>query len=241
MSISDPLRAAAAQLRERRRLMPGGTIAIAEILKTPSFRDTVDQKARRELHTAIMAVLMDYCNTYNVVRNMTAQQLATYAVHVLNHYSDLRLEDVFLVFQKAKAGEYGELFDRIDQGVLDGYFRAYLIERNAEKDRHLQSLKDAAYAERLQSGEIRDRSTELRQIAEGILDRSTKAQREKSAAAREASFDRLRESEAFKGTPMEYAMRNLRSADRQTILNADSKAAEAVNFNDSQENDSLPQ
>lgn len=92
-----------------------------------------------DIAKVIAALLTDYCNSYNVVRNMSAQQIVDWAIEEVENLEHYTLEDYVVFFQQAKSGKFGQPFDRIDRGTVDSMFEQYHNERTAA----LRELIDA--------------------------------------------------------------------------------------------------
>lgn len=70
--------------------------------------------------------MVDYVN---VGKKMGEQQILETAMLILDEYWMLTLADINLVFQRAKKGHYGELYDRLDGIVILSWFKKYFDER----------------------------------------------------------------------------------------------------------------
>jgi hypothetical protein len=62
---------------------------------------------------------------FNVGKNMNATQIADTIMLILENYPRLRPEDIELCFKKAKSGQYGQLYDRLDGQVILGWIYKY--------------------------------------------------------------------------------------------------------------------
>jgi len=88
----------------------------------------------------VTKMLDKFCNSFNVVRNMTIEQKADYSFVLIdsNMHGALptcpsyRLEDLAVFFEKAKTGVYGVPFDHLDCSVIEGMLDKYHQERVKE-------------------------------------------------------------------------------------------------------------
>jgi hypothetical protein len=62
-------------------------------------------------------------------KKMGESQIEETAMLILDEYYMLTLADINLVFQRAKKGHYGELYDRLDGAIILSWFRKYFDER----------------------------------------------------------------------------------------------------------------
>lgn len=81
-------------------------------------------------------------NTINVTMNMNAMQIAMCANAICESKWTLRLDDIQLCLERGVMGQYGELFNRMDQMVVFEWFRKYEIERSQE----IAKKRDANHA-----------------------------------------------------------------------------------------------
>lgn len=67
-------------------------------------------------------------STWNVQQNITAEQAITAASQILD-YQHLTIEDIICFIKKAKLGELGQVYNRIDSGVIMEWLTVYEVER----------------------------------------------------------------------------------------------------------------
>lgn len=65
----------------------------------------------------------------NLGKNMNPDQMNETACMIMDEYSFLTLADINLVFKRAKMGEYGNLYDRLDGSIIMGWFKTYFTNR----------------------------------------------------------------------------------------------------------------
>ncbi len=71
---------------------------------------------------------------FEVGKRMGENQILETAMLVMQDYYMLTLADINLVFTRAKKGEYGQLYDRLDGAVILSWFRKYFEERCQEAE-----------------------------------------------------------------------------------------------------------
>jgi hypothetical protein len=90
-------------------------------------------------------LIADLCGAYNVVRNMSSDQILDYAVEQVEDCPHYHFEDYVIFFDRAKRGFFGQPFDRIDRGILDDWFEQYHEVRKkamwAVQDEHKTGVK----------------------------------------------------------------------------------------------------
>ena len=84
----------------------------------------------------VALMLANFCGSFNVSKNMTANQITDYAITLVeeNQYGtednpSLRIEDFALFFECAKRGIYGKPFDYIDATLIQEWLFSFKVER----------------------------------------------------------------------------------------------------------------
>jgi hypothetical protein len=109
----------------------GITINNAVAPETRSFNQLIhkDGVDRISLLMTIATYIKINCSvTWNIERNLTPEQCVTVASQILD-LQHLTFEDVICMMKKAKKGEYGTIYNRIDAGVVMEWVYAYEQER----------------------------------------------------------------------------------------------------------------
>jgi hypothetical protein len=73
----------------------------------------------------VVSILLDLVDFFSVGKSMGVVQIQQTADLILQEFFHLKPEDLKLVFNRAKAGFYGTLFDRIDGQVILSWLREY--------------------------------------------------------------------------------------------------------------------
>lgn len=95
--------------------------------------------------------LRDYLN---IGKNITADQTQDTARLLVAEYSHLTMEHFAIVFQRAKLGQWGQVYDRLDGVVIAGWLQRYTEElRQAVADRQ-ENQHLALKVTRVGSGEV---------------------------------------------------------------------------------------
>jgi hypothetical protein len=107
------------------------TLKDAVALEARSFNQLIhkDKTDRIELLMTIATYIKITCAiTWNVQQNITPEQCVNVASQIIED-QHLTFEDVVCMLKKAKRGEYGTIYNRIDTSVIMEWINAYEIER----------------------------------------------------------------------------------------------------------------
>lgn len=131
--------------------MPKGKADFLSVIKYPMIKSLVAEKGRNYMHKVLFLLVKDFCNSFNVVRNMNEDQMIEAANMLLEECGNFRLEDYVMMFQMGKRGELFDVHDRIDLQVITAMLDKYWELRNAagekqtiEENKHLDSLGSTA-------------------------------------------------------------------------------------------------
>jgi hypothetical protein len=94
----------------------------------------VEQYGKEKIHSLLIVLLTDFCNSFNLIRPMTPDQIVMCAFDLIDtSYEDyLSIEDFVLFFQGAKSAKYGKILDRMDQQTVFELFENYRQQRHEE-------------------------------------------------------------------------------------------------------------
>lgn len=115
---------------------------------------------------------------FNVAGNMSDEQIEETACIVFDGYRTLSLDDCALCLKRAKSGQYGKVYDRLDGSVILGWFEQYTSERNDA----IEQMSIKAHAEKKAEKTVwsADDIAKLRSIIEAAQERAQeKADKEK--------------------------------------------------------------
>lgn len=101
-----------------RGLMPNGKPNYLAVIKFPMIKSLIESQGFRSMHKVVFLLVKDFCNSFNVVRNMTEEQMIETASMLLDECDNFRLEDYVMMFQMGKRGELFDVHDRIDLQVI---------------------------------------------------------------------------------------------------------------------------
>lgn len=87
-----------------------------------SFGDTFTQ-------AYIETWIVNVCEFVNIGKNMTPVQICETAMIILDTYPYYTIADINLVFKRAKIGEYGQIYDRLDGQIILSWFAKYNKQR----------------------------------------------------------------------------------------------------------------
>ena len=78
--------------------------------------------------------IVNICEFVNIGKNMSPSQIYETASMIMDIYPYYKISDINLVFRKAKVGEYGQVYDRLDGQVILSWFARYHKDRCAEAE-----------------------------------------------------------------------------------------------------------
>jgi len=90
-------------------------------------RDYGDKK----IAAIIKLYLIDLCENVNLTRPLRDAQVENIAREIVAEYYSMTIADVYVIFRKAKTGEYGDFFGSLDMPKVMSWFREYFADRCA--------------------------------------------------------------------------------------------------------------
>jgi len=79
----------------------------------------------------------------NIGKNMNENQIYETAQMILDSYPYFTLADINLIFKKAKKGDFGQIYDRLDGQIIFSWFTKYNSLRCSEAEE--QSINQGNY------------------------------------------------------------------------------------------------
>jgi hypothetical protein len=103
-----------------------------------------------DLIADLTVLILDMDESFNVGKSLSVGQVEHLAITIPTRYAALTLEDVAVCFHRAKCGDYGTVYDRLDLNVIHGWLHKYQDERkelmqHAQQNRHLGSKEGMSY------------------------------------------------------------------------------------------------
>lgn len=112
----------------------------------------------------VESMILNLSEFLNIGKNIAPRQIRETSELLCAEFQHLTLEHFAVVFHRAKLGQWGEIYDRLDGIVIAGWLRKYVEEiRQAVADTHVNKHM-ATKESRLNSGDtytIRDITREL--------------------------------------------------------------------------------
>lgn len=85
-----------------------------------------------KLRACIVLLIEDVLKFFNLGKTMNDVQVAQTTDLIIDAFSLYKLDDISLCFRKAKMGNYGQMYDRIDGQVIMNWLYLYDSEKTAE-------------------------------------------------------------------------------------------------------------
>ncbi len=114
------------------RLIPGGVVAFRDLIGLPSLKSVAKTMGVPQTQTMIFLLIANFCKSFNVVRNMTEDQMVECAVYLLDECRDFTVDDYVIMFALGKRGKLGNVMDHIDIEVIAEIHQEYLAHRQAK-------------------------------------------------------------------------------------------------------------
>jgi len=106
-------------------LLPAGKPKFLDVVKYPKIEDLITQHGKTTIQKVVFLMVKDFAGAFNVVRNLTEDQMIECAAMLLDECDNFRLEDYVMMFQMGKRGELVKVYDRIDISVITEMLDAY--------------------------------------------------------------------------------------------------------------------
>ena len=97
--------------------------------KTPSIA-LINKKFGEDFTQAyIEGWIVNLRDFLNVGKKMTDQQTQETAIMIMDLYYNITIADINLIFRRAKLGQWGQIYDRMDGQIILSWFEKYFNER----------------------------------------------------------------------------------------------------------------
>ena len=90
----------------------------------------------------IYLLIKDFTESFNIKGNMNNDQIIDTANNLMNDYFHFRLIDFSICFNKAKKGEYGKIYDRLDMQTIYDFVNVYDKQRLNEIYKYNNKYKE---------------------------------------------------------------------------------------------------
>lgn len=95
----------------------------------PSLATLRKDHGSQKVETIIKLYLVELCELVNLKRPLTERQIDAIAMEIVSRYYALTIADIHVIFQKAKNGEFGELYESMDMPKVMNWFANYFNDR----------------------------------------------------------------------------------------------------------------
>lgn len=121
-----------------RKLLCNGVPKFEEVRLFKPLGTLIDENGEAVIHAALFCLVWDFCQSVNVVRNMTEGQMIEAAGFLMSECGNFRLEDYVLMFTMAKRGQLIKIMDRVDVPMIGQMLDAYWTYRDIEGKKLLE-------------------------------------------------------------------------------------------------------
>jgi hypothetical protein len=98
----------------------------------------IEKKGQKSSVALLVILINDLADCLNIGKNMSAQQVIDCAQIVFDEFSQLKLNDVVLCFNKIKRGHYGVIYDRLDVHVIMEKLHRFCADQDEQIEYHRQ-------------------------------------------------------------------------------------------------------
>lgn len=160
-----------------RTLMPQGLPDFVSVRNYPSIHQLRTDVGDANMHKVLMCMVKHFCDSVNVVRNMTEDQMIECADMLLHECDTFRLEDYQMMFALGKRGDLVKIMDRLDINVVTQMMDAYWQKRNEAGKREAERIEHEAMLQRQAEAKRRYESREVTVDIEHVVEETqTKAE-----------------------------------------------------------------
>ncbi len=152
-------------------LMPEGKPTFLQVIRYPMIKSLVDLHGKKTMLKVLFLMVKDFCNSLNVVRNMSEDQMIEAAAMLLDECDNFRLEDYVMMLQMGKKGQLTRIMDRIDISLVSEMMDEYWIRRkNAAQDFQQEGIKhlDSIGSTSRQLEQMNPQDAKMIEAADGI-------------------------------------------------------------------------
>lgn len=136
-------------------IMPSGKPDFEGIRNYPALQLTKGSGQEATSMNGIYLLIEDFCSSLNVKSNLSVEQMIECAGILFNDCGNYRLEDYYTMFEMAKRGKLGKVYERLDIEVLsnmkDAYDNIRYIEGCKILERKEQQRREMIEAQRIKN------------------------------------------------------------------------------------------
>lgn len=210
-------------------IMPNGQPDFEGMRNYPSLQTYKGGQQEADIMNSIFLIIKGFCESMNVKAGMTPEQIIECAGILFNDCGNYRLEDYYTMFEMAKRGKLGTVYERLDIEVISKMKDAYDSIRFVEgqkilwrKEEERRRLVEEDRQRRLSEGaiEISMNNDDWKENFKK-LQKSAIEGREKIAADRDRKrheeYDNMRNIYAkINNVPMGHIQKSLSVPDEET-------------------------
>ena len=91
----------------------------------------------------IYDVVLTFAASFNLTNNFREDQIQDFVNDIFEFYPHLTIRDIKFFLKQVKAGNFGQIYNRLDGPLLFGYLKVYSDLRIGEAERHESNLTKA--------------------------------------------------------------------------------------------------
>lgn len=116
-------------------------LTVKDTLKLPIVQNISRRLGEAEVMKLLYIVVEEGVRPFKVVHKMDQRDIIDFCSDYMDIHRTETLEDLVIFFKKARAGAYGEAFNRLDGPTLLDWFKVYLEEKAQAREDHIKNAK----------------------------------------------------------------------------------------------------
>lgn len=114
---------------------------IESAINSQPIKIQIRRYGKGSVATQLASMILEVASYFNIGKNINEDQAAETASLLIEKYPVETLEDFAICFKKAKTGEYGKVYDRLDGQIIFEWFASYLDEKYRIRERLIEEEK----------------------------------------------------------------------------------------------------
>ena len=116
---------------------------LSQLLKTSIEINNQTIKLSVPSKYLLFNVIKSFASSFNLTNNFRDDQIQEFVNDIFEFYQHLTIRDVKFFLHKVKAGNFGQIYNRLDGPLLFGYLKVYSDLRVGEAERFEENLRKA--------------------------------------------------------------------------------------------------
>ena len=115
-------------------------LTIDKILEFPTISQLKIEFGEKKVIAILATIIQVQCMQFNISNRPSEAQILSIAMVLMEEVS-LSIQDILLIFKKAKRGEFDTIYNRIDSEIIYKWIMVYNCLKEAEREKVMHNLK----------------------------------------------------------------------------------------------------